>query len=260
MLVRAIGGEGELPDDAAEAIAIRSDGMPIFAEELTRGYIESAPRADAGNELSRIPATLAETILARLDRLVHGRKIASIAAAIEQEFPVALLVVVSGLTDAEVGAGIRELLDAEVMTPGHSPFGEAVSFRHMLLRDAAYGLLLHRERTSVHARIADTLSTSFPAIADALPNVMAIQRFQAGMFEGAARNRSGPAKPPRSAPPIPKPSTTSRRRSRPSCNARTATNVSRANWRLASSSWARPLRHAVSPPRASAQRWSGSSR
>jgi predicted ATPase len=65
MLVRAIGGEGELSDDAAEAIAIRSDGMPIFAEELTRGYIESAPRADAGDELSRIPATLAETILAR---------------------------------------------------------------------------------------------------------------------------------------------------------------------------------------------------
>jgi tetratricopeptide (TPR) repeat protein len=132
---------------------------------------------------------------------VHGRKIASIAAAIGREFPVALLVVVSGLTVAEVGAGVRELLDAEVMTPGHSPFGEAVSFRHMLLRDAAYGLLLRRERASLHARIADSLSTSFPAIAEALPNVMAIQRFQAGMFEEAGKEwiRAGKAAAKRSA-------------------------------------------------------------
>ena len=133
--------------------------------------------------------------------MVHGRKIASVAAAIGREFPIALLIAVSGLPESVTLAGVRELLEADVMTPGRSSYGEAVSFRHMLLRDAAYGLLLRRDRAALHARIADTLATAFPSIAEALPHVMAIQRYQAGHFEMAAEewDRAGKVASKRSA-------------------------------------------------------------
>jgi class 3 adenylate cyclase/tetratricopeptide (TPR) repeat protein len=186
-LVRTIADKAELPGSVVEAIAARSDGIPIFAEELTRGYLETAAAGGQGDDgLSSIPATLTESLLARLDRLKQGRRVASIAAAIAREFPIAVLVAVSGLPEAEVRAGIAELLDADLLMIGHSRFGEAVAFRHMLVRDAAYQLLLRRERTALHARIAETLKVKFPHIAEALPHVVALQLADAGDVAGSA--------------------------------------------------------------------------
>jgi class 3 adenylate cyclase len=187
-LVRSIVGEDGVAAEAVEAIAVRSDGVPIFAEELARAYLDAIRRHESFTDPSQIPATLAETILGRLDRLVHGRRVAPIAAAIGRGLPTAVLLAVSRLTEPVAQAGIRELLDADIMMPDHSPFGEAVSFKHLLVRDAAYSLLLRRDRTNLHARIAGTLEKAFPAIAEALPHVMAFQHTQSGQFAAAARD------------------------------------------------------------------------
>ncbi len=185
-LIRAIAGEAML-DAVVETIAARSDGVPIFVEELTRGYLEAASRGQSEEgELSNIPSTLVESLLARLDGLERGRKVASIAAVIGREFPIAVLTAVSDLPEDEVRAGIGELLDAEVLVPGHSQFGEAIAFRHLLVRDAAYQLLLRRDRQQLHARVAKTLMTAFPSIAEALPHIVAIQLAESGDFEQAA--------------------------------------------------------------------------
>lgn len=185
-LIRAIAGEAML-DAVVDTIAARSDGVPIFAEELTRGYLDAASRGQsAESELSKIPSTLVESLLARLDGLERGRKFASIAAVIGREFPIAILTAVSDLPEDEVRAGIGELLDAEVLVPGHSAFGEAIAFRHWLVRDAAYQLLLRRDRLELHARVAETLVTAFPSIAEALPHIVAIQLAESGDFERAA--------------------------------------------------------------------------
>jgi class 3 adenylate cyclase/tetratricopeptide (TPR) repeat protein len=186
-LIRAIAGDVDLVDSIVDAIAARSDGIPIYTEELTRGYVEAASDGQTGcDELSYIPATLVDSLMARLDRLKQGRRIASIGAVIGREFPIAVLVAISGLPETEVRAGIGELLEAEIFIMGHSSFGEAIAFRHFLVRDAAYQMLLRDERTALHARVAYTLTTMFPNIAQAVPHLIAVQLTGAGDFAGAA--------------------------------------------------------------------------
>ena len=184
-LVESLAGANAVPAPVVEVIATRSDGVPIFVEELT--YLETASRGEpTDNELSNIPSTLADSLVARLDWLKRGRKIVSIAAVLGREFPISVLVAVSGLPEQEVREGIGELLDADVVVAGHSAFGDAIAFRHMLVREAAYQLLLRRDRATMHARVANTLVTQFPAMAEALPHVLAIQFLEAGDFERAA--------------------------------------------------------------------------
>lgn len=192
-LVSSLLSDRNLPDKVVEAIAERCDGIPVFAEELTRGYSVESAAGELSGVLSQIPATLVDSVLERLDRLVHGRRIASVAAAIGREFPTALLIAVSGLAETTVRAGIRELLDAGIIVPGYSPFGEAICFRQMLVRDAAYQLLLRRDRKSLHLRVVKTLQSMFPTIAEALPHLMAIQMDHAGELVASAQewNRAG---------------------------------------------------------------------
>ena len=181
---------GILGDEADEAIVgamvERSDGVPIFAEELARAYLAQAAD-DFGDTAGAIPATLVESVQSRMDRLPNGRRVASVAAAIGPEFPIAVLRAVSGLSENVVAAGVKELQEAGIVSPGYSPFGEAIRFRQMLLRDAAYGLLLKRDRRVLHARIVEVLRETFPEIEDAFPSVMAMQLGLAGAFEEAAR-------------------------------------------------------------------------
>lgn len=184
-LVRGILGDGG-DEGIVDAIVERSDGVPIFAEELARAYLAQGAD-DLGGAVAAIPATLVETVQSRMDRLPNGRRIASIAAAIGRELPTAVLRAVSGLSENVVSAGVRELQDAAIFAPGYSPFGEAIRFRQMLLRDAAYGLILKRDRQALHARIAGVLRDTFPEIKDAMPNVMAMQLGLAGAFEEATR-------------------------------------------------------------------------
>ncbi|MFO1209066.1 MAG: AAA family ATPase [Amaricoccus sp.] len=183
-LVASMAGGLDLPREVAQAIAARSDGVPIFVEELLRGYLD-AP-SDGRGALAQVPVSLAESIQARLDRLNHGRRIASVAAAIGREMPVALVVEATDLPPETVRAGLASLVAADVVAPSRGQFGDGIRFRHHLVRDAAYQLLLKRDRVELHARIADTIERSFPQIAAAMPHVLAIQRAEAGQSADAA--------------------------------------------------------------------------
>lgn len=183
-LVATMAGGDGVPAELAATIAGRSDGVPLFAEELTRGYLEA--RRAGGHAAPQVPMSLVESIQARLDRLSHGRGIASVAAAIGREMPLALLIAASGLAPATARSGIDDLVAAEVLDPSHGQFGDGVRFRHHLVRDAAYELLLRRSRGELHARIADIVEDRFPELARALPHVLAIQRAEAGQFDRAA--------------------------------------------------------------------------
>jgi class 3 adenylate cyclase/tetratricopeptide (TPR) repeat protein len=196
-LVEATAGPERLAESVIGTIIQRSDGVPLFIEELTRGYLEAAAQdaaragaiaegSDPSGDLSRIPLTLAESLLAQLDGLGASRDIASMAAAIGREFPVAVLTAIANRPEEEVAARVQELLDAGVLVIGHSSFGRAIAFRHALVRDAAYQLLLRRDRSALHARIAEMLRTRFPTIAEALPQVMAMHLRDAGDHREAA--------------------------------------------------------------------------
>jgi class 3 adenylate cyclase len=180
-LVQAVAHPQVLSSAVQNAIVARSDGVPIFAEELTRGYIEAASRSqDENSQLSFIPSTLTESLLARLDSFEHGREIAPIASVIGREFPIEVLMRLSGMDNAAVQRGVEELIQAGVFVEGHSRFGKAVAFRHTLLREAAYSLLVRRERVRLHTKVANILETDFSNIAAAAPHFMAFHLSAAG--------------------------------------------------------------------------------
>ena len=182
-IVAALAAPRQLPARVLDAIVHRSDGVPLYAEELTRGYLQPAAQQSSGAAVNtggadddvntEIPATLAESLLARLDRVTHGREVAPAASVLGREFPLALLGAVCSLDEADVRRCVAELLEAEVFVGARSQFGEAVAFRHMLVRDAAYQLLLRRDRGRLHGLAAAAIASRFPVMAAAMPHVMA---------------------------------------------------------------------------------------
>ncbi|MDE2115746.1 MAG: AAA family ATPase, partial [Hyphomicrobiales bacterium] len=194
-LVSAIAHPHVLPDAVLQAIIERSDGIPIFAEELTRGYLEQGERleqvvrpdaASSALDLHLVPSTLTESLLARLDGLKYGRQIAPIAAVLARIFPVDLLLEIAPMPKADALAGIRELLDAGVLVPGHNRYGEALAFRHMLVRDAAYQMILRHDRKRLHARVAEILEEKFGEVSAKIPHLLAYQLKGAGQLLRAA--------------------------------------------------------------------------
>ena len=192
-IVVAMAAPRQLPARVLDAIVLRSDGVPLYAEELTRGYLEPSAKQASGvvvdvrddDAITEIPATLAESLLARLDRVTHGREIAPAASVLGREFPLALLGALCSLEEADVRRCVAELLDADVFIGARSQFGEAVAFRHMLVRDAAYQLLLRRDRGRLHGLAAAAMVSRLPVMAAALPHVMAEHFAAAGETQRA---------------------------------------------------------------------------
>ena len=199
-IVVAMAAPQQLPARVLEAIVLRSDGVPLYAEELTRGYLEPARKRASGNlkdlnegnagsddaAIAAIPATLSESLLARLDGVTNGREIAPAASVLGREFPIALLSAISALAEPDVRRCVAELLEAGVFVGGRSNFGEAVAFRHLLVQEAAYQQLVRRDRVRLHGLVAATVESSFPAIATALPHIMAVHFAEAGETARAA--------------------------------------------------------------------------
>ena len=184
-LVNTVAADHRMTTSVVDAIVARSDGIPIFAEELARG-LQAMEHASPGTaDATVIPETLNETLLARLDLLEHGRETAQLAAAIGRDIPLDLLIAVSPFGEAATRASIERLVGSGIFVTRLSGFGEAVDFRHALLRDAAYHLLLRRDRVRVHTLIADTIEARFPAISDSMPHVLAHQFAEAGDHSAA---------------------------------------------------------------------------
>jgi class 3 adenylate cyclase/predicted ATPase len=178
-LVSQIAVGKALPDEVVAQIAERTDGVPLFVEELTKSVIESGV-APLG-----IPTTLHDSLMARLDRLASARRVAQIGAAIGREFPYALLRAVSRLPEEELQTSLARLVGSELVSQRGTPPEAVYAFRHALVQDAAHGSLLRNSRQQLHAQIAAALETHSPEITDSQPELFAQHYEQAGLNEKA---------------------------------------------------------------------------
>jgi predicted ATPase len=194
MIAHVTGGK-PLPKEIADQIINRTDGVPLFVEELTKAVIESDVLTDAGDHFTvtgpvaplAIPTSLHASLLARLDRLAPVREVAQIGAALGRSFPHELISAVAEMPEQQLNDALAQLVNAELMfRRGVSPDAE-YTFKHALVQDAAYSTLLRSRRQQLHGRIAITLENRFPEIVAAHPELMAQHCAEAGMPDKAVR-------------------------------------------------------------------------
>ena len=182
-----------LPREIADQITDRTDGVPLFIEELTKAVVESGLLVDAGDRYVAtgpvtplaIPASLQELLLARLDRLAPTSDVAQIAAALGRQFSHELISAVAALPRQQLDDALAQLVNAElIFRRGMAPDAE-YTFKHALVQEAAYGTLLRSRRQQLHARIAATLEDQFPEIVVAQPALLARHCAEAGLAEKA---------------------------------------------------------------------------
>jgi class 3 adenylate cyclase/tetratricopeptide (TPR) repeat protein len=192
-LIERVTGGKALPSEVLEQILARTEGVPLFAEELTKTVLESGFLGDAGDRyvLTRplpplaIPATLHDSLMARLDRLASAKEVAQIGACIGREFDHQLLAAVVSLPEAELRVALDRLVAAElVFRRGVAP-AITYMFKHAMVRDAAYESLLRKRRQDLHARIASAIELRFPQIIEAQPELVARHFGEAGLAEKA---------------------------------------------------------------------------
>jgi predicted ATPase/class 3 adenylate cyclase len=190
-LVASVAKGKSLPSEVLDQIVSRTDGVPLFTEELTKAVIESGMlrEADERYELTgplpplAIPSTLHASLLARLDRLAPVKDVAQIGAAIGREFPYNLLAAVSGLPERNLRSALTQLVDAALIFQRGLPPHSTYLFKHALVQDATYTSLLKSRRQQLHATIARVLEESFPEISTTEPERVAHHYMQAGLLE-----------------------------------------------------------------------------
>jgi tetratricopeptide (TPR) repeat protein/energy-coupling factor transporter ATP-binding protein EcfA2 len=169
-LIRQMTEGKRLPAEMHREIVVRTDGIPLFVEELTKAVLE----ADAPlREPAGIPFTLDVSLLARLDRLGEAKAVAQLAAVIGRTFSLELLEALSWIKGAALRSALDRLLQAEILYRRGKPGEQRYTFKHALIQDAAYLSLLASDRQQLHRRLADLLRVEFPAVAEAEPELMA---------------------------------------------------------------------------------------
>ena len=180
MIANLTGGK-PLPDEVTAEILAKTDGVPLFVEELTKTVLESGmleETADAWQLTGpfsglSIPATLQDSLMARLDRLAPVKEVAQIGACIGREFRHDLLAAVSPMDGAALTDALRQLMDSELIQALSGVPAEAYAFKHALVQDAAYGSLLKSRRTQIHDAIATVMQNHFPSVTDQEPELIA---------------------------------------------------------------------------------------
>jgi class 3 adenylate cyclase/predicted ATPase len=192
-LVAQVTGDKPLPREIVEQIVARTDGVPLFIEELTKTVLESGLLTDAGDhyELSKplpplaIPATLHDSLMARLDRLAPVKEVAQIGAVIGREFSYELLAAVAPMSANQLGDALEQLVSSELVFRRGTPPEATYSFKHALVQDAAYQSLLRSKRQQLHARIAHVLEERPTDARENAPGVLARHLTDAGLAERA---------------------------------------------------------------------------
>jgi predicted ATPase len=182
-----------LPPEVTAQIIAKTDGVPLFVEELTKAVLESGLliegpqgwRLDAPLPPFAIPATLQDSLAARLDRLAPVKEVAQIGAAIGREFSYPLLRAVAGRDEPALRMALAQLEEAELLFRSGAPPDARYTFKHALVQDTAYETLLRSRRQILHRQIADALRGEFPAVAAAEPELVAHHLTQAGLDEPA---------------------------------------------------------------------------
>ena len=192
-LVERVAGGRALPAEILKQILARADGVPLFLEELTRSVLESGHLHETdGRYVVRgplpplaIPATLQDSLMARLDRLGPAREVAQIGSALGRQFSYALIGAIAALPPQQLDDALQRLASADVLQRRGAPPAAEYTFRHALVQDAAYATLLRSRRQPLHARIAATLEAQFPETGEKQPEVLAHHFTEAGLGERA---------------------------------------------------------------------------
>jgi class 3 adenylate cyclase/predicted ATPase len=192
MIDRVVGNQ-PLPANLRQDIIERTDGIPLFVEEMTKAVLEAEGEGEARRTAGAVPspalavpASLHASLMARLDRLGPAKDVAQIGAAIGREFSHALLGAVAGKPEPELASALDRLIATGLLFRQGAPPHATYFFKHALIQDAAYGTLLREPRRGLHARIAETLESQFAEIAENQPQLLARHCTEAGLIEKAA--------------------------------------------------------------------------
>ncbi len=192
-MIDGVVGNKMLPATIRQDIIERTDGIPLFVEEMTKAVLEAESASDAQRIAAAVPpaslavpASLQASLMARLDRLGTAKEVAQIGSAIGREFSHGLLAVVAGKSEAELASALDRLMQSGLLFRQGIPPHATYLFKHALVQDAAYGTLLREPRRALHARIAETLENKFSEIAENQPELLARHCTEAGLIEKAA--------------------------------------------------------------------------
>ena len=192
-MIDLLAGNHALPQTMRQDIIERTDGIPLFVEEMTRAVLEAKSEGEALKTAAAVPspaltvpASLHASLMARLDRLGSAKEVAQIGAGIGREFSHALLAAVVGRPETELRTELDRLITAGLLFRQGVPPHANYLFKHALVRDAAYSTLLREPRRVLHARIAETLESQFVEIAENQPELLARHYTEAGLIEKAA--------------------------------------------------------------------------
>ncbi len=174
---REVAADAELPDEVMKDIVAKTDGVPLYVEELTKTMV-------AGDSAT-VPATIQASLNARLDRLGPARELAQVGAVIGRTFARDLLAAVSDSDPRVLDEALRRLVDAELLFQRGTLPDARYTFKHALLQDAAYESLLKGKRQGLHDRVAQVLQGRFPERTEAEPELLAHHYTEAGSVEQA---------------------------------------------------------------------------
>ncbi len=188
-LVDAVGGGRSFPPEVLDHIVRRTDGIPLFVEELTKTVIESGVLREADGrwivdrpflELA-VPSSLHDSLMARLDRLAPIKEVAQTGAVIGREFSYELLAPLLSRSEGELQAALDRLVRSELVFRRGTPPAATYIFKHALIQDAAYSSLLRSRRRELHARIAELLQNRMPERTETEPELLAHHYTEAGL-------------------------------------------------------------------------------
>jgi predicted ATPase/class 3 adenylate cyclase len=192
-MIADITGGKRLPPEVFEQIVNKADGVPLFVEELTKTILESGLLINVGDRYvtedalpaRAVPATLQDSLMARLDRLAQIKEVAQIGAAMGREFSYRLLAAVAPMTDVLLKAALAQFGVADlILCRGEAPDATYI-FKHALVQDAAYSSLTRNKRQQLHSRIANALKEQFSETVETQPELLAHHLEQAGLTEQA---------------------------------------------------------------------------
>jgi len=192
-LITGVAQGRALPDEVTNQILVRTDGVPLFIEELTKAVLESGLLRKREHDYVldgplapvAIPATLQDSLMARLDRLSSVRQVAQVGAALGRQFSHELLHAAAGIPERQLSDALEQLVRAELLFRRGAPPNAQYTFKHALVQDVAYASLLRANRQQLHARIARAYETRFPEVVRAQPELVAHHFTEARLSDAA---------------------------------------------------------------------------
>jgi predicted ATPase len=191
VMVERLTGDKALPATVIQQIVAKTDGVPLFVEELTKMVMESVESIGSAGVHSRIslplgiPATLHDALMARLDRLGAAKELAQLGATLGREFTYNVLHAVSPLDETALQQGLRQIVEAELVYQRGLPPQATYLFKHALIQDTAYQSLLKSKRQQLHQQITRVLEERFPDTKERQPELLAHHYTEAGLIEQA---------------------------------------------------------------------------